>query len=108
MIKYFNKKDNVLEIGSCLGYTTSILSKVVSKVISIEGNPELKESLNRMKIENNLENVVFLNSFISKSKDNVNFQTYDNIVAGSGDREDMSINNVRGWGNSLKEYAWYS
>ena len=39
MVKYFNRKDYVLEIGSCLGYTASLLSRVVLNVISVEGNP---------------------------------------------------------------------
>ena len=34
----------------------------------------------------------------------VEFQTYSNIVAGSGDRRDKNINNVRGWGNTQKIY----
>ena len=101
---YYNKNDYVLEIGSCIGFLTSILSKNVHSVISIEANPELKESMDLCKQKNNLDNVEFKNIFISNDMDFIDFQTYDNIVAGSGDREDMDINNVRGWGHTLKKY----
>lgn len=102
---YFNKTDNVLEIGSCLGYITSLLSKKVNSVITIEANPELKESLNLCIHYNNLNNVSFYNTYISNDiNKKIEFQTYDNIVAGSGDREDKEINNVRGWGNTQKIY----
>tara|TARA_Y100000592_G_C5394966_1_gene280136 strand:- start:227 stop:919 length:693 start_codon:yes stop_codon:yes gene_type:complete len=103
---YFNKYDNVLEIGSCLGYVTSLLSKKVNSVITIEANPELKESLNLCISNNKLNNVTFYNTYISNNIDEkINFQTYDNIVAGSGDREDKEINNVRGWGDTQKNYS---
>ena len=102
--KYFNNNDNVLELGSCLGYIACILSKQCKNVVSIEGNPELKQSLDRTKILNNLENVIFINGYLDTVKTTHEFQTYDNIVAGSGDREDLVINNVRGWGNTLKLY----
>ncbi len=103
---FFNKNDNVLEIGSCLGYVTNLLSKKVNLVITIEANPELKESLNLCISNNNLNNVKFYNTYISNnSNKNIDFQTYDNIVAGSGDREDKEINNVRGWGNTQKIYT---
>jgi len=102
--KYFNNNDYVLEIGSCLGYVTSILSKKCKYVISIEGNPELKESLEITKKKNKLLNVDFINGYIDNKEKIIEFQTYDNIVAGSGDREDLNINNVRGWGNTLKTY----
>jgi FkbM family methyltransferase len=102
--KYFTKIDNVLEIGSCLGYVTSLLSKKVNSVITVEANPELKEGLNLCINNNNLSNVIFYNTYISNNNDIIEFQTYDNIVAGSGDREDKEINNVRGWGNTQKNY----
>jgi FkbM family methyltransferase len=102
---FFNKNDNVLEIGSCLGYVTSLLSKKVNNVITVEANPELKESLNLCISNNNLKNVTFYNTYLSNNNKNIDFQTYDNIVAGSGDREDKEINNVRGWGNSQKIYT---
>ena len=102
--KYFTKIDNVLEIGSCLGYVTSLLSKKVNSVITVEANPELKEGLNLCINNNNLSNVTFYNTYISNNNDIIEFQTYDNIVAGSGDREDKEINNVRGWGNTQKIY----
>ena len=100
--KYFTKIDNVLEIGSCLRYVTSLLSKKVNSVITIEANPELKEGLNLCINNNNLSNITFYNTYISNNNDVIEFQTYDNIVAGSGDREDKEINNVRGWGNTQK------
>jgi FkbM family methyltransferase len=102
---YFNQTDNVLEIGSCLGYVTSLLSKKVNSVITIEANPELKEGLELCISNNNLNNVTFYNTYISNKNTKITFQTYDNIVAGSGDREDKEINNVRGWGNTQKIYT---
>lgn len=102
--KYFNENDNVLEIGSCLGYITTLLSRKCKYIISVEANPELKDVLELTKTENKLTNVTLINGFISNTKDNVQFQTYDNIVAGSGDREDLSINNARGWGHTIKKY----
>ena len=98
--KYFSKDDFVLEVGSCLGYTTAILASKVKKVISFEANPELSECLNLFLKENNIENVVFVFKYISKSKTTVNFQTYDLIVAGSGDRTD----NAMGWAKTRKDY----
>ena len=97
---FYNNDDIVLEMGSCIGYITNLLSKKVKKVFSIEGNPELKESLEKCKKANDLKNVIFYNTFISSTKDYIDFQTYDNIVAGSGDRKD----NGRGWGDSRKMY----
>jgi len=102
--KYYNKKDNVLEIGTCLGYLCGLLCKKTNTVISIEANPELKDSLNLYKENNEFTNLIIYNNYISNNKKFVNFQTYDNIVAGSGDREDLNINNVRGWGDTLKMY----
>ena len=102
--KYLNKTDNVLEIGSCIGYITSLLSNKVNSVITVEASPELKESLNLCISNNKLNNVTFYNTYISNNTETIKFQTYDNIVAGSGDREDKEMNNVRGWGDSLKIY----
>tara|TARA_B100001093_G_C26852721_1_gene1025888 strand:- start:3335 stop:4045 length:711 start_codon:yes stop_codon:yes gene_type:complete len=102
--KYYKENDVVLEMGTCLGYISYILSKNVKSVISIEGNPELSESIKLFKKENNINNVHYINGYISNTKNMVDFQTYSNIVAGSGDRKDKNINNVRGWGNTQKIY----
>ena len=102
--KYFSGTDVVLEIGSCLGVITGLISKQCKSVISVEANPELTEPLQSMKAYNNLVNVEFVSGYIDSQKRVVQFQTYSNIVAGSGDREDLLINNVRGWGDSLKTY----
>lgn len=102
--KYFNINDNVLELGSCLGYIACVLSKICNNIISIEANPELNESLNKTKEANNLQNVFFLNGYLDIEKKLIEFQSYDNIVAGSGDREDLEINNTRGWGHTLTIY----
>ena len=102
--KYFDINDNVLELGSCIGYIASVLSKICNNIISIEANPELKDSLENTKNENNLVNVKFLNGYLDIQKKIIDFQSYDNIVAGSGDREDLEINNTRGWGHTLKLY----
>lgn len=102
--KYFDKSDNVLELGSCLGYISCVLSEQVNFIISIEANPELKMCLLQTKEDNNLSNVEFINTYIDIENKVIEFQTYDNIVAGSGDREDLEINNTRGWGDTLKLY----
>lgn len=105
MIKnYFDKNDDVLEIGSCLGYTTCLLSDNCKSVVSVEANPELSEGLSLCKEKNNLNNVTFINGYLDEIKKTIKFQTYDNVVAGSGDREDLTMNNVGGWGGSLKMY----
>ena len=44
--KYYKENDIVLEMGTCLGYISYILSKNVKSVISIEGNPELQNQSN--------------------------------------------------------------
>ena len=102
--KHITEDDRVLEIGTCLGYTTALLSKRAKSVTSVEANPELTESLISMKKANKLDNVELVHGYLSNTKEEVEFQTYDNIVAGSGDREDLEINNVRGWGETLKTY----
>ena len=40
--KYIKNNDNVLELGSCLGYIACNLSNICNSVISIEANPELR------------------------------------------------------------------
>ena len=106
--KYFDKNDNVLEFGTCLGYTAAILSHRVNKVISIEANPELEECLKKFKDINKLSNLELLNAYISNTKDEVEFQTYDNIVAGSADREIIKASKLNprfgGFGKNLKIY----
>lgn len=98
--KYYDIGDNVLELGSCLGYTTTLLSKKVNSVISVEANPELKDSLIATKIKNDLQNVNYIFGFLSNTRDTVNFQTYDLIVAGSADR----LDNGRDWSHTQKNY----
>ena len=51
-----------------------------------------------------MSNVEFINGCLDIFNKEVDFQTYGNIVAGSADREDLQINNVRGWGDTLKIY----
>lgn len=102
--KYIKNNDNVLELGSYLWYIACNLSKICNSVTSIEANPELKDSLELTKNVNNLNNVEFINGCLDITNTEVDFQTYGNIVAGSADREDLQINNVRGWGDTLKMY----
>jgi FkbM family methyltransferase len=108
LCNHFNKNDTILELGSCLGYITNKLSQKCNQVISVEANPELRESLEMMKRVNQLDNVTLVNAYISNEKKEIDFQTYDIIVAGSGDREDLEINNVCGWGDTLKIYKMTS
>jgi len=102
--KYFNNNDIVLEVGSCLGFITVLLSRIVDSVISIEANPELINTLETTISKNNVKNVQLINGYISNTEEAIKFQTYDIIVAGSGDREDLSTTNIYGWGDSLKIY----
>ena len=97
--KYINDTHHVLELGSCLGFLSAIISKKANSIISVEANPELYECLELTRKANNL-NVTFLKALITEDTTPIKFQTYDNIVAGSADRRD----NGRGWGNSLKTY----
>jgi len=99
--KYFDKNDYVLELGSCLGFISFTLAKNTKHVISIEANPELKDSLLTSKEMNNITNIDFHNCFISNDTKNIKFQTYDLIVAGSGNRTKESVGCYI---NSLKEY----
>lgn len=87
-------------MGTCLGVISSILSSKCNRVVSIEANPELKESLQLTKTHNNLDNVTFLSGYLDCEQKTIEFQTFDNIVAGSGDRED----NGKQWVKSLKVY----
>lgn len=98
--KYFDKNDRVIDIGCCLGYTTCILSNLCKNVICVEANPELNESIINLIAYNKLTNVKFLNRIISKNKNNVVFQTYDLIVAGSMHRVDGG----REWNNTIKTF----
>lgn len=102
--KYIDENDVVLEVGSCIGYTTTMLSERAKSVTSVEANPELVETLNKMVEANELSNVEMTYGYLSDLKSQVDFQTYDNIVAGSGDRQDLEINNARGWGHTLRMY----
>jgi FkbM family methyltransferase len=86
--KYFNKNDYVLELGSCLGIVSCLLSNLSNHVISIEANPELKDCLELTKKINNISNIDFHNCFISNNETPIIFQTYDLIVASSGNRTD--------------------
>lgn len=102
--KYYNNKDIVLEVGSCLGFITVLLGKKVDSVISVEANPELINTLETTINENNVNNIQLINTYISNIEEKIEFQTYDIIVAGSGDREDLNTTNIFGWGDTLKIY----
>jgi len=90
----------VLEIGAGLGYITSLMSSMCKYVIAVEANPELELSLKMTIKTNNLQNVTCVNGFISNTKKNVPFHTYDLIVAGSADRRDDALQ----WGKTKKQY----
>lgn len=86
----FDSNDNVLELGSCLGYLSILLAKKCNNVISVEANPELLNALNKTKIDNNINNITFLNTIITKNTNLIDFKTYNLIVAGSYNRDDMN------------------
>lgn len=98
--KICNDKQYVLELGSGLGYVTSLMSSMCKHVIAVEANPELELSLQKTIEANNLHNVTCVNKFISNSKKTVKFNTYDLIVAGSADRRDNALK----WGKTKKGY----
>lgn len=105
LINYLNKDDNVLELGSCLGYLSVLVSKKVKNIISIEANPELSNSLELTKKNNNCLNLNFINTIIDKENINKEMFTYDLIVAGSADRDDKynpDYNNK--WNKNIKKY----
>ncbi len=105
LIKYLEKEDNVLELGSCLGYLSVLVSKKVKNIISIERNPELIDSLQQTKIDNNCHNLYFINTIIDKDNIYKEMFTYDLIVAGSADRDDKynpDYNNK--WSKNIKRY----
>ena len=105
LIKYLDKYDNVLELGSCLGYLSVLVSNKVSNIISIEANPELMESLNKTKKDNNCDNLYFFNTIIDKNQDEKEFYTYDLIVAGSADRDDKNDpGSINKWNKNIKKY----
>jgi len=99
--KYFDKNDYVLELGSCLGFISFTLAKIVKHVISIEANPELENCLISSQKMNNINNIDFHNCFISNDTKNIKFQTYDLITAGSGNRPKETAGPIL---NTLKEY----
>jgi len=101
IMEYFNQDDYVLELGSGLGYITAILSNRCKHIIAIEANPELKESLSTTILNNKLNNVDLICSYISNSKKRVVFDTYDLIVAGSADRKDSA----QRWKSTKKRYT---
>ena len=105
LIKYLESEDNVLELGSCLGYISVLSSQRVKNIISIEANPELINSLEETKRDNKCNNLQFINTIIDKSTPEKEMWTYDLIVAGSADRDDKEnpgYNNR--WNQNIKKY----
>jgi FkbM family methyltransferase len=99
--KICNDKQYVLELGSGLGYATSIMATMCKHVIAVEANPELELSLQKTIQANGFQNVTYVNKFISNTKKDIKFNTYDLVVAGSADRMD----NAAQWGKTKKEYT---
>lgn len=105
LINNFKETDNVLELGSCLGFLSVLVSKKVNNIISIEGNPELISSLNKTKLDNKCNNLHFKNTIVDKDNSSREMFTYDLIVAGSADRDDKlnpDYNNK--WNKNIKKY----
>lgn len=105
LIEYIDKNDNVLELGSCLGYLSVLVSKKCNNIVSIEANPELNDALYHTKIDNKCANLIFINSLIDKEIKIKEFYTYNCIVAGSADRDDKNnpdYNNK--WNKNIKKY----
>lgn len=105
LIKYLNKDDNVLELGSCLGYLSVLVSKKVKNIISIEANPELSNSLELTKKSNDCQNLHFINTIVDKDNVDKEMFTYDLIVAGSADRDDKHNPDYNDkWNKNIKKY----
>lgn len=72
--------DNILELGGCYGYFTTIMSKCTGtegKVISIEGTPNNFRILNENLCINNIKNVETYNLFVTSKSDAVYFNPDD-------------------------------
>lgn len=102
LIEYFNTDHIVLELGSCLGFLSSLLSKKVQEIHSVEANPELMPALSLTKEANNCTNLFFYNCIVENKESTKVFHTYDLIVAGSADRSDYNKN---GWETSMCSYT---
>jgi FkbM family methyltransferase len=98
--KICNGQQYVLELGAGLGHITSLMSSMCKHVIAVEANPELEPSLQMTIKTNNLQNVTYVNGFISNTKKNILFNTYNLIVAGSADRKDNALQ----WSTTKKQY----
>lgn len=105
LIKYLESEDNVLELGSCLGYVSVLSSQRVKNIISIEANPELINSLEETKRDNKCNNLQFINTIIDKLTPEKEMWTYDLIVAGSADRDDKENPDYNNrWNQNIKKY----
>ena len=105
LINNFKETDNVLELGSCLGFLSVLVSKKVNNIISIEGNPELIINLNKTKLDNKCNNLHFKNTIVDKDNSSKEMFTYDLIVAGSADRDDKQNPDYNDkWNKNIKKY----
>ena len=96
---------NCLELGSCVGYTSAILSRKAKNVVSVEANPEMFPALDFMRRENNIDNLIFVNCMVDSESTSRTFYTYDLAIAGSADRDDREDPDKRGiWKKNIRKY----
>lgn len=103
--KHIDQNDIVLELGACLGCTSILCAKKCKYVCSIEANPELYASLNQTKEDNGCSNVAFYNAIVDTINTQVEFYTYNLIVAGSADRDDKeNPDKNNSWNDNIVKY----
>lgn len=106
LIKFFNKEDTVLELGACLGFLTNKIAPNVKHIVSVEANPELIPALENTKILNNNTNITVVNCIVDTEHTTKEFQTYDLVVAGSADRQDLlDSKQPNKWGKGVCMYT---
>jgi FkbM family methyltransferase len=106
LIKNLNKNDIVLELGACIGYLSNLIAKRVNKIVSVEANPELRDTLIHNKTINDSTNLEIESCVIDSVDKDKTFYSYDLVVAGSCDRSDIENPDSNGkLSNTIKKYT---
>ncbi len=93
--KYIERKDRVLEIGSCTGFLSTFASKIITSenVLAIEANPRMINVINSLKKLNNVSFKV-LNCIVNKRKE-LDFYLNKEIHSSSIEKRINSKNKVK-------------
>ena len=67
--EFVQKQHNVLEVGACSGFISVLAAKRANRVVSVEANPYLMESLEKTRQANQCDNLTFVNCMLEKSDD---------------------------------------